>query len=63
LLRYVEAFISANRYSPSTRELAREFGTSTSVINYRLDRLVKEGKLQRVPMIARGILLVEEDEQ
>lgn len=46
--------------SVSIRELADYIGTSTSVITFHLDRLEREGKIEREPEKARSIRILEE---
>lgn len=45
----------------SIRSLADEFGKSTSVINWHLDKLVEDGKIKRDKKIARSIQVIEDD--
>jgi repressor LexA len=45
---------------PTVREVKERTGaSSTSVVAYRLRALEREGRIQRVPKCARGIILIE----
>jgi len=60
ILDYIQDFTLENGYPPSIREIGSAVGiTSTSVVNYNLNRLVEEGYLDRDQNISRGIRLTE----
>ena len=63
ILQYVRQYKSENGIAPSLREIAAEFQTSTSVVHYHISKLVLDGRMKRLPGIARGIVLVEESEE
>jgi SOS-response transcriptional repressor LexA len=49
VLSYLEAFITANGYAPSVREISKHFGwDSPDTAQRRLRALVDEGKIVRV---------------
>lgn len=56
ILQFIRSFTAANGYPPTIREIGREVGiTSTSVVNYNLDKLQKDGLLERDRTISRGL--------
>jgi repressor LexA len=60
MLTFIQRFGEENGYPPSIREIGSAVGiTSTSVVNYNLNRLVEEGYLDRDQNISRGIRLTE----
>lgn len=59
ILDFVQRFTRDNRYPPTIREIGAEVGiSSTSVVNYNLNALQKEGYINRDRTISRGIKLV-----
>lgn len=60
MLDFIEKFSTENGYPPSIREIGKAVGiSSTSVVNYNLNRLVEEGYLDRDQHVSRGIRLTE----
>ncbi len=60
MLDFIEKFSDENGYPPSIREIGKAVGiSSTSVVNYNLNRLVEEGFLGRDQNVSRGIRLTE----
>jgi repressor LexA len=60
ILDYIRSFIRKNEYPPSIREIMNTLGiSSTSVVNYNLNALVREGYITRHKELARGIRLVD----
>jgi len=60
ILKYIQDFSVDTGYPPSIREIGKAVGiTSTSVVNYNLNRLVDEGYLDRDQNVSRGIRLTE----
>ena len=60
MLDFIQAFSTDNGYPPSIREIGAAVGiSSTSVVNYNLNRLVEEGYLSRDQNVSRGIRLTE----
>ena len=60
MLDFIQKFNSENGYPPSIREIGKAVGiSSTSVVNYNLNRLVDEGFLDRDQNVSRGIRLTE----
>jgi len=58
ILRYIREFTQERGYPPSIREIGRAVGiSSTSVVNYNLDRLEQEGLLERDRGYSRGLRL------
>ncbi|NJL93078.1 MAG: transcriptional repressor LexA [Anaerolineae bacterium] len=64
ILEFIEQFIGENGYPPTIRDIGKAFNIgSTSVVNYNLNKLVREGYLERAPNVSRGLMLVKEDEE
>ena len=60
MLDFIQQFSNQNGYPPSIREIGKAVGiSSTSVVNYNLNRLVDEGFLDRDQNVSRGIRLTE----
>ena len=63
ILDHIRDFIRKNAYPPSIREIMTALGiSSTSVVNYNLNALVREGYITRHKELARGIRLVDQSE-
>ncbi len=59
ILEFIAAFTRENRYPPSLREIGEAVGiSSTSVVNYNLNILEREGYIERDPLVSRGIKMV-----
>lgn len=62
MLKFIKEFSARNGYPPTIREIGKEVGiSSTSVVNYNLDKLEKEGFLERDRTISRGLKMVGMD--
>lgn len=60
MVEFIHEFSEGNGYPPSIREIGQAVGiSSTSVVNYNLNRLVEEGILDRDQNVSRGIRLKE----
>lgn len=60
MLDFIQIYVSEYGRPPSIREIGSEVGiSSTSVVNYNLNRLVDEGYLSRDKNVSRGIRLTE----
>lgn len=60
MLDFIRKFSSRSGYPPSIREIGGAVGiSSTSVVNYNLNRLVEQGYLNRDQNVSRGIRLTE----
>ena len=60
MLDYIQEFMVKNSYPPSIRQIGKAVAiSSTSVVNYNLNRLVEEGFLDRDQNVSRGIRLTE----
>lgn len=60
MLSYIQRFTADNGYPPSIREIGKAVGiSSTSVVNYNLNRLVDEGLLNRDQNVSRGLRLTD----
>jgi repressor LexA len=60
MLEFIKQFASESGYPPSIRQIGEAVGiSSTSVVNYNLNRLVEEGFVDRDQNVSRGIRLTE----
>ena len=60
MLEFIQKFSAENGYPPSIRQIGKDVGiSSTSVVNYNLNRLVEEGYLSRDQNVSRGIRLTD----
>lgn len=60
VLAFIREFISANGYSPSTREVMDGcYLSSTSVADYTLGLLERRGLIRRAPMVSRSIVVLD----
>jgi repressor LexA len=60
MLDFIQKFSQQSGYPPSIREIGEAVGiSSTSVVNYNLNRLVEEGYVARDQNVSRGIRLTE----
>lgn len=60
ILDFIQDFTTDNGYPPSIRQIGASVGiSSTSVVNYNLNRLVEEGFLDRDKNVSRGIRLTD----
>jgi repressor LexA len=60
MLEFIQRFSGENGYPPSIREIGEAADiSSTSVVNYNLNRLVEEGYLTRDQNVSRGLRLTE----
>jgi repressor LexA len=60
MVDFIRSFSVENGYPPSIREIGKAVGiSSTSVVNYNLNRLVEEGFLDRDQNVSRGIRLTD----
>lgn len=60
MLDYIASFIEDNGYPPTIREIGEACDIpSTSVVNYNLNRLEREGFIAREGKVSRGIRLVK----
>jgi repressor LexA len=58
ILEYIDIFVEANGYPPTIREIGRACDiSSTSVVNYNLNKLEREGLLVRDREVSRGLRL------
>lgn len=58
--QFLKAFVRANNFPPTVRELADGCGMSRSSVTRHLDRLEAMGRITRQPGKARGITLTDE---
>jgi SOS-response transcriptional repressor LexA len=60
ILDYIRDHLELHGYPPTVREAGKHVGiSSTSVVNYHLDALVRAGRISRAFGISRGIDLVD----
>ncbi len=59
MLEFIQRFTHDHRYPPTIREIGQEVGiSSTSVVNYNLNILEREGLIERDKEVSRGIKLI-----
>lgn len=59
ILQFIGRFLQENGYPPSIRDIGKAVGiSSTSVVNYNLKILEREGYISRDPEVSRGLRLV-----
>ncbi|MCL4464436.1 MAG: transcriptional repressor LexA [Chloroflexi bacterium] len=59
IVEFIGDFLDEHGYPPTVRDIGRAVGiSSTSVVDYNLKRLEREGYLKRVRDVSRGIELV-----
>jgi repressor LexA len=64
IYNFIQTFTLDNGYPPSIREIGEAVGiSSTSVVNYNLKALQREGVIERDKTVSRGIKLVENKKQ
>lgn len=59
ILNYIASYIGFNGYGPSIREIAWNLDSSSTSIQYHVDRLVKDGRLTRQGHMSRTLRLGE----
>jgi len=60
IMRYIRDFVDEHGYAPTIREILRGLGiSSTSVVQYHLNVLERDGQIHRDPDIFRSIQLVD----
>jgi repressor LexA len=60
ILKFIARFTDEKRYPPTIREIGEAVGiSSTSVVNYNLTKLEKEGHIVRDLKVSRGVRLAE----
>ena len=61
ILRFMSGYMNREGYPPSIREIGDAAGiSSTSVVNYNLNKLVQAGFLRRQQRVSRGLRLLKE---
>ncbi|MCY3835651.1 MAG: transcriptional repressor LexA [Anaerolineaceae bacterium] len=61
MLRFMSGYVNSQGYPPSIREIGDAAGiSSTSVVNYNLNKLVQAGFLGRQQRVSRGLRLLKE---
>lgn len=64
ILEFIKGFVVDNGYPPTIREIGEAVNiSSTSVVNYNLNALQKEGYIMRDRTVSRGIRLAESLEE
>jgi repressor LexA len=58
ILEFIHAYLEENSYPPTIREIGANVGiSSTSVVQYNLERLQKKGYIERSEDVSRGLRL------
>lgn len=59
MIEFIQRFTREHHYPPTIREIGQEVGiTSTSVVNYNLNILEREGLIERDREVSRGIKMI-----
>jgi len=59
ILGFINEFLQENGYPPTIRDIGKAVGiSSTSVVNYNLNILERDGHIARDPEVSRGLRLV-----
>src|SRR3954453_4108191 len=59
ILKYIEEYVDERGYPPSIREIGDRVGiSSTSVVDYNLKVLEREGRIRRDREVSRGLEVV-----
>jgi len=59
ILAFIDSYTGDNGFPPSYQEIAEECGLrSVGHVQYRIDRLVREGRVARSPGRARSLVVV-----
>lgn len=62
IIKFISLFVEENGYPPTIREIGAACSiSSTSVVNYNLNKLERAGLLMRDREVSRGLRLVTED--
>lgn len=62
ILQFIENFLQLHGYPPTIREIGEALGiSSTSVVNYNLNKLVDYGYIERTPKVSRGLWLANQE--
>ncbi|NUQ38973.1 MAG: repressor LexA [Caldilineales bacterium] len=62
ILRFIESYLDENNYPPTIREIGQAVGiSSTSVVNYNLEKLEELKLIERNREVSRGLRLVGRD--
>ena len=59
-LHFIDRFCKENGYSPSIRDIGKEFGISERAVQDRVNALKKKGCIDWTPKIARSIHVIKE---
>ncbi|MDW8325220.1 MAG: transcriptional repressor LexA [Anaerolineales bacterium] len=60
ILNFISRFSEEHQYPPTIREIGEAVGiSSTSVVNYNLNKLAEEGYIVRAKRMSRGVRLAE----
>src|SRR5215475_5981730 len=63
ILKFIQLYMDEHGYPPTIRDIGEAVKiASTSVVNYNLNKLVKEGFITRSKEVSRGIRLITEEE-
>lgn len=61
IYRFIRQFVREHHYPPTIREIGAALGiTSTSVVNYNLNKLEEAGLIERDREVSRGLKLAED---
>lgn len=55
LAEFIISHTEKHGYPPSRSQMAKRLGVTKNAVQQRMDRLVREGIIQRAPGVSRGI--------
>lgn len=62
IFKFIKDFVAEKGYTPTVREIVKGCNISTtSVVQHHLNRLERDGRIQRDPMVFRSIRLTEKE--
>ena len=59
VFEYIESFINENGFPPTYAEISHRFGFQVGMVQQVMRALLKKGKIEKDPFLARGIRLIK----
>jgi len=63
IYNFISHYINKNGYSPSIRDISKEFSISTKAVHDSIKRLEKKGAIEGTPNISRSIRILKKNSQ
>jgi repressor LexA len=61
VFEFIESFINDNGFPPTYAEISNRFGFQVGMVQQVMRALLKKGKIEKDPFLARGIRLIKPD--